>query len=423
MFRFISSLSILLVLIVSIFVPNLSSAQEQTNVQVTIEDITLASDSFSAGQTYEGTVRATNMFNRDLWNLHLSSSLVKGLNEDFNYIKVINQEIVADFNIKAGETKEIPFSFTIPEYGKNDKNGLYLQVFNHAGETLGITASPITIDGFKDSVGVNGGIMVNDEGYFLQAGPTIYPEDVASISLSLFSTESVKLIPRIKIYNFEITDFVEEKVLEPVVTIANDYTSADFPLERFNEIPGVYFGTVAFENEDGVVVSEQLDFRYIVAGKIATLRDIYADKLSGEKGDTVIVTVKSYGTPFDIINESNPVLGDVQLKAELISSNGKVLGEYEKTINFDANPRGPIVTDIPFVLKADVDSFSVKTTLSDTGGKVYDEALIDFYDYTEESKQEDSSKVWIYVLGLAALISVLGATFIIIKNKNKKYEI
>ena len=115
--------------------------------------------------------------------------------------------------------------------------------------------------------------------------------------------------------------------------VAGAKKTITYNLPVFNNTPGVYAGEMVLVDQNGVVHSPELDFRYIVAGDIATLQSINTGSGAVAKSGAVKVTVIYSGTPLDISNVKSSDVGPANLSVTLYNEKNELVGQSNSSIN------------------------------------------------------------------------------------------
>jgi len=382
-------------------------------IQANVSSIEIDSTDLTAGETVNGTIAIWNSYDKDLNNLSLQMSLVSGLN-GFNFSKLLDKKVLTEFNIKAGETKKIPFSYMLPLSGDANKNALYVEVYTQSSYGAGLNVLPVTVKGFISSLEIlEAYVSVADKSFAVSEGPAIREGDEASIHLKVKAPENTTVTPRMSVYDFDYSGKpIFESRLSSVSLVKGVETKLNYPLERFDNNPKVYAGLITFENSNGVKVSEDIEFRYIIWGDSATIRAVTSDVISGSKGDKVNLSVEAYGAPFDIVTNEFPQMGDLDLKVTLRNGLGNIVGEHTENINFDEAKEDKIKKNIDVTLTNEAASLEVTTVIQKKDGKVLDTQVTNLSgDSTEvevvEEKWPDFLKIILLAVGIIVLVLVL----------------
>jgi len=412
---------LLAVLLLSpIFSSTIVSAQTTTPppeielaIQANVSSIEIDSTDLTAGETVNGTITIWNSYDKDLNNLSLQMSLVSGLN-GFNFSKLLDKKVLTEFNIKAGETKKIPFSYMLPLSGDANKNALYVEVYTQSSYGAGLNVLPVTVKGFISSLEIlEAYVSVADKSFAVSEGPAIREGDEASIHLKVKAPENTTVTPRMSVYDFDYSGKpIFESKLSSVSLVKGVETKLNYPLERFDNNPKVYAGLITFENSNGVKVSEDIEFRYIIWGDSATIRAVTSDVISGSKGDKVNLSVEAYGAPFDIVTNEFPQMGDLDLKVTLRNGLGNIVGEHTENINFDEAKEDKIKKNIDVTLTNDAASLEVTTVIQKKDGKVLDTQVTNLSgDSVEveavEGKWNSLIKILLSILGILLVVLII----------------
>lgn len=409
-------LTLLIISPVCVFGQVTPTAEDNFAVQINVLDIKVATSTVSAGEILTGEVVVNNAYINDVSDLNLSFSVVNNLN-DLSFGRVFSASKSESFNLQKGEFKTIPFSITLPVAGDDHKNGLAIDVVNKSGDILGSNTLPLTIKGLKPFVLISRLYLdVNDTGFLLQEGPTVKQGDTATFNATINASSTLKAIPHIRIYDFDTTNtLLKESKLPEVNVIKNTPKEFSFDLETFDYKPGVYEGSLVMEDGSGNPVSDIIEFRYVVWGEMATLRNISADKYFGKRGEVVHVSVEAFGAPYDLLEKKAPLMGDLSLELNLFTSRGEQVGSAKEIVNFDADPIHPFLKNVPVTLKGNANTLILKASLKNSEGKIlaYREVNLSG-DQVGTIKSNNN-----LLLVLGTLLSILVAVILLVLKKKK----
>jgi hypothetical protein len=223
----------------------------------------------------------------------------------------------------------------------------------------------------------------NGKRYGLLSGPSIYDlskttyKGVASstsLDIVLRSNTDLVLNPNITFKKLRSDVSISDFKPAPINILKGTSTVVVIPLPVFDYDPGVYQGTIDFDNKDILNV----DFQYIINGDIVTFgQPVY----SKTKENNQILDFKIYGTPID--TNLDPVLNNISTSTFATSSivygtefivkdkNNKELYRTNQNIDFSTTT---YKLEIPANIK-NIAKVSIKTTNAD--GKVLYEGTKD----------------------------------------------
>jgi len=410
-------LTLLVISPVCVFGQVIPTAEDNFAVQINVLDIKVATSTVNAGETLSGEVVINNAYINDVSDLNLSLSIVNNLSE-LSFGRVFSTSKSESFNLKKNEFKTIPFSIQLPVAGDAHKNGLAIDVVNKSGDILGSNTLPLTIKGLRPFVLISRLYLdVNDEGFLLQEGPTIKQGDTATFNATINASSTLKATPHIRVYDFDTTNtLLKDYKLPEVNVIKNTPKEFSFDLETFDYKPGVYEGSLVMEDSSGNPVSDIIEFRYVVWGEMATLRNISADKYFGKKGEVVHVSVEAFGAPYDLLEKKAPLMGDLSLELNFFTSQGEQVGSAKETVNFDADPIHPFLKNVPVTLKGNANTLILKASLKNSEGKVLAYREVNLSGDQVGTIKSNNNNL---LLALGTLLSILVAAILLILKKKK----
>lgn len=330
--------------------------------------------------------------------------------------------------IKAQSKDVIKFSYTLPR-SLSGEAGVEITALLKDGTLVGQGFVPITVVGETTSEKINISntfLTINDSEQVIGSGvgPTIYDGESVSYHYVIEQTEKkYTLKPTLKLYDRvdgpdSLIKTLELSSIETSIEGSQEYT-VELPVELD---PRVYYGVITFEGEN--VDTETVDLRYIIAGPIATIRNISTDSLRLKKGDKFDVTVSYGGQPFDELR-SDKQLDAVQasLEIELLNEDGKLISKSNQVLDLNKEDR-----QITLNFEAQEDAQTIKFNAKIIS---IDNAVLDTYTTTFPSEKEVKDQKSIFterVFSKATFISsiilfLLLLIFAIYKKRNEKVKI
>jgi uncharacterized repeat protein (TIGR02543 family) len=308
------------------------------------------------------------------------------------------------------ESKEVNFSYKLPESYAGDGFGIQIKTFTNAGIPLGWNSVLIKINGVS-------GVLKNDSAYIevdgqkfsLQEGPTIKEGKKGEVHIFVSNPlkESASVSGKINIYNRTITG----KLLGTYNTEFLEIKSGEkqefvLDLNKYISEPGVYEGSFIILDKENVVRAQEIKFRYIIWGNIVTIQKVVADKEFINRGEIVNLDISYTGSPFDITNGETPDQKPMNTKIVLSDLKDNVVANYEGLIDYN---KGASVK-IPLTATKNADYIKIGLTVYDESGKVvtsYNSVLSD----TTKERVQDSNNWSIIVLLIVIILAVITFVF------------
>lgn len=294
--KIITILSVFVLLTLSVHV----FAQQEANIYIPI----LKTDKleYSRGETIQVEFRIDNSSNLRQSDVHITTSLVSKVNDKNVELNIVKHQ--EGLYLEASSQRTILIEHVVDAQIQGPTE-FVVSAFLKDGSLVGQKRNPISIINTnpKEIVTFDEGyILVDEEQFPLQAGPTVSKDAVVKIG---FKTDSVSkntfVKPEIKL--FERTRFnntaIKTLTLPDTMFSSGEEYSFTLPTDL---TPQVYEGVLSFESSDLII--PPLYFRYIVEGPIGTIINVNTDKLSVKKDETVSVRIEYAGTPVPIENIS-----------------------------------------------------------------------------------------------------------------------
>lgn len=177
-------------------------------------------------------------------------------------------------------------------------------------------------------------------------GPSIYAPALVGTSTFLAtstalevtfeSNQTLTVKPKISFTKIRSEAFIQDILLDPI-TIKKGETYAVIPLPTFEYSPGVYMGTLSFE--DGAIANK-VDFQYIVAGESVSVGTVSVMSEDVKK----FFTFEIFGTPVDMdrpdaSTSTSPTANSLLYKTTItfIDSVGNVVYTTTQAVDFNQN--------------------------------------------------------------------------------------
>jgi hypothetical protein len=199
-------------------------------------------------------------------------------------------------------------------------------------------------------------------------GPLVYDTTQINLTYSLFPTQSEHTItPTLTLYNrTDQSKPLYTQELNSFTISSNESNTITHNLPTDLE-PLVYYGVLTFESD--TISLDPLDFRYIISGQIATIRNITTDVLEVKEGDNIPVIVTYGGQPYDEIRD---ILVENQgvytLNVQVFNENNVEIASVSHTLDMNNDT---VILDMPAHAPASKISFSA--IIIDQDGKTLSE--------------------------------------------------
>ena len=326
---------------------NPSSDYYNLQPQVYVKDLILDKSEYKAGDMVTGSFVVIN--GRDFYtqNLNYKVFLVGDYNENgglYNY-EWDNQQF-GPVSLEKTERKSIKFSYKLPisseGYIQGKQLGIKVWFFSDNNAPLGWTDTfvKVTDSGVSPVILSEASIKIDNVTFGLQNGPMLYPDKKATLDLILSnpSSSEVDLFPSLSIYEMQ-------KMEKPVMsktfgsTILKEKSTDNkisISLPNFSDKPGVYVGEAVLKDKNGIARTQEISFRYIIAGDVISVRSLVADKTSFSTGESIGLKITYTGSPHDIsikVASTTPTVSEsINLNVKIYNEKDQLVGEYNGSI-------------------------------------------------------------------------------------------
>ncbi len=324
----------------------LPNQQGTVIVGVTVDDVA----GYVENNTYKGSATLINEGDTQLTDIYIEAMTLSEV-VDSQYTNFFAPQRFGPFSMLPRESTKISFAYKLPDVLYGSEPVIMLRATYLKGDTLGFSMTPLEVPAnpnMKAPVDLQGSSLeYHDKVYSAQEGPTVGAEDIykAHLTLNLKDVLSsklkvqpkVKLTPRVIVYDRVVNNTkVGERSLETIEITANKKSEVYLDLSGIVKKPGVYEARIQLIDEEGIDRSEFIGIRYIVEGRIFTLKDLTVDYLPVKKGDRINAYVYFAGTPLNIVSEATPKNGTYTFQTKLYSADGVLIAENAKQIDADA---------------------------------------------------------------------------------------
>ncbi|MCX6717848.1 MAG: InlB B-repeat-containing protein, partial [Candidatus Taylorbacteria bacterium] len=373
---------------------------------------------YKAGDTVKGTFFIKNDRNYNLPDLKYTVSLAGEYDKRTGLPAMVydSKSFGPVFLAGSEESKEVNFSYTLPEAYAGDNFGIQIKTFTNAGIPLGWNSVLIKINGVSGVLKIDSAyIEVDGQKFSLQEGPTIKEEKKGEVHIFVSNPlkESVSVSGKINIYNRTITG----KILGTYNTEFIEIKSGGkqefvLDLNKYISEPGVYEGSFIILDKDNVVRAQEIKFRYIIWGNIVTIQKVVADKEFINRGEIVNLDISYTGSPFDITNGEVPEQKPMNTKIVLSDLKENVVANYEGLIDYN---KGTSIK-IPLIATKNADYIKIGLTVYDDSGKVVTSYNSVLSDTTKERVQDSNNWSMIVLL----IVIILALTAFVFRGSIKK---
>ncbi len=399
-----------------------------TPAQVSVNDITVSKTSFVAGETVTGSFLLVNDNPAvNVPDINYKISLVGNYGKDGLPATYFDTQTFGPVFISTTEVnKLVQFSYVIPKSFSGKNLGLHIRAYQSTGEPLGWNDQLISVTGGLSTASITDASVIADgKSYNLMVGPMIYQDKAGSLNITFSNTskESLTFTPTIIIHDHSFTAPALKTTAEDTISLkAGGKQSVSYPLETFSYKPGVYVGEISFNDQDGNPRVSSFQFRYIVAGDIASISSITSPVTSIKKGETLNLTLNYAGAPYDIATGEGYNSGTTSLNVKVSNEKDQVVGNYTTSVDF--NFAG--TKNIPITAGVDAAALRVVATATNKDGKVvatYTTDLSPNYanthmlsTTTSPVATDDSSPSMLYII-IPLVIIIMGIILLFIRKR------
>ena len=301
-----------------------------------ISSVNLDKNTYQGGDTVNGSIVFVNQGDTDQADVYADVSLASGYSTSTSSFHIpsafYESKATGPIVIKSNSQVKVPFSYVLPKAISGNNLGIHVSARLISGLPLGWNDAFLTITKSQPALTVKDYFIdISNQKYQAQAGPTLYASTTASFHLIVnnSSSESISVLPQDKIYDRVSSGKLVNTINGSVADIApGDNYEFIIQADHVNGSAGVYASEISLVDSSGTQRAPVTEFRYIVAGAIATIQSATLDKRDIGVSGTVNTTVYYSGSPIDIkTGRSSNVSGSVlDVKIYNASSNA-LIGE------------------------------------------------------------------------------------------------
>ncbi len=378
-----------------------------------ITGVSLDKSSYNSGDTVSGTTDLINNGGADVPDIYLDVSLAGGYSNSpssYHIPKTIyDTKSFGPIYIRAGESLSVPFSYFLPSNVGGNNLGIRVKARLASGLFLGFKDSFINVSGGNPFLKVqNAYIGIGKNVYTINAGPTIYASTTAVLHVGVYNgaSSAMTVSPKVEIYNRIVQgDALKSANLSKVKIPAKGNYEILIPLDLMDNIPGVYVARLSLLDDTGNLAAEEVDYRYIVAGLVATIQSVSLNKQS--------LVISYSGSTHDIGTTSAEIFGQADLKAKIFNDKtNELIGESNGQVSLDADYA---TTSLNIGTKGEAQSKRVEITI-EKDGKIlasYHNVFI-----SPDNSAQFSPSTMLFAALILIILIVIG--IITVKSRNKK---
>lgn len=318
--------------------------------------------------------------------------------------------------LEANSKRNISFNYTLPS-SASGRGFVVVTVLLTDGTSVGQGNAPIVIAGApvdKKITLESSYIENNSQPYSLENGPNVSKDDKTFIIFTLPKTSEI--IPvSVSTQLFNRTQISEPlKVLDTIKiqTQTSTSTVVRIPLPVDMD-PLVYAGETSFSIQGYSI--DPIQFRYVIDGEIATIRNINSDKLSVKKNKGFVVEVTYAGTPINFNNPEQASSSEAILNGFVLNENEEKIASFEERIDLinQANIKIPLKAEIS------AKSMSFAATITSLDGRVLSTFSTELPSEEELAAlyQKSFWETYKNMINLGGLILLLGIILIFLKKR------
>ncbi len=399
---------------------------EEMSYQIYVHDIETEQQEYNTSEQVTGSFVLSNLSKTPQSDIYysISSGIYRPENLSIEGAYGITEKL-GPLYIKSNSKAIIPFSYTLP---KSVSGNVAIQILATLkdGTLIGQGYVNISVKGKAEETGyvINPRISITGYEQMIRpdTGPTIYDTEKAGFVFSISTTtKKYKITPVIKIYDrIDSIDNLKKTIrLEPIMT--DDKNAKEtYALPLSTDLGAfVYFAVISFESED--VDISPVFARYVVAGPIATIRNITTESLEVKKGSFINAVVTYAGQPIDEFRPEKQVLGSSTIfTITAMNEKNEIVGTVSQPLDLSGSSQNVSVS-IPAGVDAKVLSFT--STIKTTDGIILDEYSVtlpsaeSLKNQISYTRQADLSMSTIITIIIFLLLIIF---FIVFKKKNKK---
>ncbi|MEI8061691.1 MAG: hypothetical protein WCG97_00135 [bacterium] len=324
---------------------NTENSNAFSKSQINVSDIKLDNTKYSAGDTVSGTIILNSTDSLDQNDVYLDISLVGDYSKEDGRFglpdTIYDSKTVGPFVVKAGTITSAHFTYVMPKSvgGK----GLGIEVNAHSIAGMPYSWKDIMLDevvGGKTLLTIQDAYTkIDGTKHLAESGPMLTATSTINFHLVVKnpSTNAITITPNVSVHKrLSSGDLIKEYSEKPVTIPAKSSKEIIFDPYKNDNKPGVYVQDVNLLDGAGDSLAPSMQYRYIIAGDIATIHEVKFDQNSVSVNDTVSVQVFYSGSPHDIQTGQRQKIDDAVLNVQIVDAkSGAVLGTASTTPNLN----------------------------------------------------------------------------------------
>ncbi len=376
-----------------------------------LTDLVLEKEDYQPGEVIKGSFNIKNERNYGVPNLAYTISLTHTEGDYRSPVMDLDIYQAGNITLLPLETKEISFSYKLPDMVAGKDFGVRVQVLTNLGSHLSWGDAKVNIVGLNaDLLEIKDPyIKVADKTMSLQEGPVIKKDRPAFLFMNINNQNQSENEFLLTAHIYKKTIAGEKfKEYEDVIMLKPGWNNnVSFAIETNDDPSGIYEGVLAISDTNGKTVSQKILFRYIVDGPVATIQsvifnDVDVDHFSLERGDAFSVTLNYSGEVFDFFENTLSQQSDLKTSILLTDENGEKISTWEDDINFNEGLSKKI--DLTALIGSEV--MNVKIVVFDKNGGIITQYEDKIGGLTNDTKRADVMwKKLIKIITIAIIIA------------------
>jgi len=349
---FLKRITIFLFLMLAVFVFT-NVAEAQATQRVFVQNLKVNKTSYVGGETVKGSFTLSNESDTPISDFYYVLILAGNYGPEQLPKKSYDEKKFGPFFMAAGEVRNINFEYTLLRGVGGDDLGIRIQTQTAQGSRMSWADVVFKVLGHQSYLSVaNDALKIGNTEYGVETGPMVYKNETILYVAKIYnsSIKPITIVPRISLFERLTTG---TKILEfshATITLpSRKTTEITIPLSTLNYEPHVVAGRMDFEDVGNNQQSELINFRYIIAGDIASIQSVVANASSVKKDEPVLLNIKYSGTPFDIRSGIEAQTTEAMTVVTLMNDRGETIGLKTEPISLSSSGGALDVEIIPTV--------------------------------------------------------------------------
>ncbi len=334
--------------LISFLVFSITSVSSLELPNVYVRGLKLDQTSFKQGSTVRGTVTIANDSAQNISDVSYIVKLVGKFDKAGNATELYDQVPSSPFFLTAREKKEVNFEYKLPKNTSGNDLGIEFAVTLSSGADLGWQSQKVSIDGQGIFVKITDAyVFYSGYRFEIQDGPTLKEGETGKIIFSVTNQNKTNLVllPVLEVYdrNADIGDKLISQNMDKITLTSGKSATQSFNLPLFDYKPGVYEGVIHIYDSSGSIAGSRIPFRYIIAGDIATIQNVVADKSEIIRNENLKVTVAVTGNAPDLTNFTGTDNVPSTVSVKVFNENNILIASGQKDLVLDSKPSVEII--------------------------------------------------------------------------------